>query len=95
MPKFAANLTTLFNELAFMERFGAAAAAGFHGVECQFPYAFEAERIADELRAHRLELALHNFPPGVGSRRAGLPVTLIASASSRIASAMRCVTRKP
>lgn len=64
MPKFAANLTMLFNELAFMERFGAAAGAGFHGVECQLPYAFDAERIADELHAHRLELVLHNFPAG-------------------------------
>lgn len=64
MPKLAANLSMLFNELPFMERFGAAAAAGFRGVEFLFPYAFDAEEIAARLREHRLQLVLHNLPPG-------------------------------
>jgi hydroxypyruvate isomerase len=64
MPKFSANLTLLFNEVTFLERFGAAAGAGFRAVEIQFPYAFEVECIAEKLQAHRLELVLHNLPPG-------------------------------
>ena len=47
MPRFAANLSLMFNELGFLERFGAARAAGFDGVEFLFPYAFDAEQIAD------------------------------------------------
>jgi hydroxypyruvate isomerase len=64
MPKLAANLTMLFNEVEFIDRFGAAARAGFRGVEFLFPYAFEADRIADQLSLHRLELVLHNLPAG-------------------------------
>ena len=64
MPRFAANLSTLFTEHPFAERFAAAAAAGAEAVEIQFPYRFEAELIADALREHGLELVLHNLPPG-------------------------------
>jgi len=64
MPKFAANLTMLYNEHAFLDRFEAAARAGFRGVEFLFPYAFKAEEIAERLRRHGLELVLHNLPPG-------------------------------
>ena len=64
MPKLAANLTMLFNEVGFLERFGEAARAGFRGVEFLFPYAFEAARIGEQLAAHRLELVLHNLPAG-------------------------------
>lgn len=64
MPRFAANLSLLFNELPFLDRFAAARAAGFDGVEFLFPYAFEAERVADCLRLHGLELVLHNLPAG-------------------------------
>ena len=64
MPKFAANLTMLFTEHAFLDRFGAAAAAGFKGVEFLFPYAFEARDIATRLQDHGLELVLHNLPAG-------------------------------
>ncbi|HEY8027826.1 MAG TPA: hydroxypyruvate isomerase [Burkholderiaceae bacterium] len=64
MPKFAANLTMLFNEHAFLDRFGAAAAAGFNGVEFLFPYAYEVGQIAERLRVHELELVLHNLPAG-------------------------------
>jgi hydroxypyruvate isomerase len=64
MPKFAANLTMLYNEHAFLDRFEAASRAGFRGVEFLFPYAFKAEEIAERLRRHGLELVLHNLPPG-------------------------------
>jgi hydroxypyruvate isomerase len=64
MPKFAANLTMLYNEHAFLDRFEAASRAGFRGVEFLFPYAFRAEDIAERLRRHGLELVLHNLPPG-------------------------------
>jgi hydroxypyruvate isomerase len=64
MPKFAANLSLLFNEVDFLDRFGAARAAGFDAVEFLFPYAFEPEQIAGRLRRYGLELVLHNFPPG-------------------------------
>ena len=64
MPRFAANLSTLFTEHPFMERFAAAAAAGFTAVEIQFPYAFPAAEIAAALRRSGLELVLHNLPAG-------------------------------
>ncbi|HEV7815132.1 MAG TPA: hydroxypyruvate isomerase, partial [Janthinobacterium sp.] len=62
--KLAANLTMLFNEVGFMERFGAAAHAGFRGVEFLFPYAYGADQIGDQLKHHELELVLHNLPAG-------------------------------
>ena len=64
MTKLAANLTMLFTEVDFLERFGEAARAGFKGVEFLFPYAFEAERIAEQLAGCKLELVLHNLPAG-------------------------------
>jgi hydroxypyruvate isomerase len=64
MPKFAANLSMLFAEVAFLERFGKARANGFEGVEFLFPYAFEAGRIAEQLAQHRLAMVLHNLPAG-------------------------------
>ena len=64
MPRFAANLSTLFTEHAFADRFKAAADAGFKAVEVQFPYAIEKELIAEALQANELELVLHNLPPG-------------------------------
>jgi hydroxypyruvate isomerase len=64
MPRFAANLTMLYNELGFLERFDAAAAAGFRGVEFLFPYAFPAAEIAERLARNRLALVLHNLPAG-------------------------------
>ena len=54
MPRFAANLTMLYNEHAFLDRFAAAAADGFQGVEYLFPYAFTASDIAQRLRDHGL-----------------------------------------
>ncbi|OYV37292.1 MAG: hydroxypyruvate isomerase, partial [Rhodospirillales bacterium 20-64-7] len=64
MPKFAANLSMMFTELPFLERFGAAAAAGFPAVEFLFPYEHAPEQIAAELRRHGLTQALFNMPPG-------------------------------
>ncbi|SDX66251.1 hydroxypyruvate isomerase [Collimonas sp. OK242] len=64
MTKLAANLTMLFTELPFLERFDAAAKAGFKGVEFLFPYAFRAEQLADKLSTNGLELVLHNLPAG-------------------------------
>nr|WP_294866052.1 hydroxypyruvate isomerase [uncultured Pseudogulbenkiania sp.] len=64
MPKFAANLTMLFTELPFLERFQAAAEAGFQGVEYLFPYAFAKEVLAEQLARHGLVQVLHNLPAG-------------------------------
>lgn len=64
MPKFAANLSMMFNEVPFLERFAAAADAGFTGVEYLFPYEFPPELIAAELKTNALENVLFNLPPG-------------------------------
>ena len=64
MPRFAANLTLLFNEVAFLDRFAAAAQAGFDAVEFLFPYAYAAQDIRLRLDAHKLRLVLHNLPAG-------------------------------
>ena len=64
MPKFAANLTMMFNEVDFLDRFAAAAAAGFAGVEYLFPYHYEGDRLAEELAANGLTQVLHNLPAG-------------------------------
>ncbi|UGQ47875.1 hydroxypyruvate isomerase [Massilia endophytica] len=62
--KLAANLSMLFTELPFLDRFGAAKAAGFDAVEFLFPYAFPPEDIAMRLAEHGQGLVLHNLPPG-------------------------------
>ena len=64
MPKFAANLTMLFNEVGFLERFDSAAKAGFKGVEYLFPYDFKADEIVAKLKANNLTQVLHNLPAG-------------------------------
>jgi hydroxypyruvate isomerase len=64
MPKFAANLSTMFAELPFLERFAAARAAGFKAVEFQFPYDYAATDIAARLNDNGLALVLFNLPPG-------------------------------
>ena len=64
MPKFCANLSMLYNEVDFLDRFGQAAADGFKGVEYLFPYAFEKQQIADILAKHGLQQVLHNLPAG-------------------------------
>ena len=64
MPRFAANLSMLYNEHAFLDRFAAAAADGFEAVEYLFPYAFEAGELARRLSDHGLQQVLFNAPPG-------------------------------
>ncbi|HEY4137555.1 MAG TPA: hydroxypyruvate isomerase [Casimicrobiaceae bacterium] len=64
MPRFAANLTMLYNEVDFLDRFEAAAKSGFEGVEYLFPYAYPKEQIAERLERHRLKQVLHNLPAG-------------------------------
>ncbi len=64
MPKLAANLSTMFTEAPFLDRFARAARAGFSAVEFQFPYAVDADDIAAELKRTGLEIVLFNLPPG-------------------------------
>ncbi len=64
MLKFSANLSTMFGEVDFLDRFRRAAAVGFKAVECQFPYDWEKEALAGELGRYGLEFVLHNMPPG-------------------------------
>jgi 2-dehydrotetronate isomerase len=64
MPRFAANLTMMFNEVPFLDRFEAAAKAGFTAVEFLFPYDHPPEAVGERLRKHGLTQALFNLPPG-------------------------------
>ncbi len=64
MPRFAANLTMMFNEVDFLDRFAAAADAGFAGVEYLFPYAWDKEELADRLGDNGLVQVMHNLPAG-------------------------------
>lgn len=64
MLRFSANLSFLFLERPFLERFAAAAACGFKGVEFHFPYAFPLDEVADAARCAGVEVVLFNFPAG-------------------------------
>jgi len=64
MPKFAANLSMLYPELPFLDRFEAAARDGFRAVEYLFPYDYEAKELRARLQAHGLQQVLFNAPPG-------------------------------
>jgi putative hydroxypyruvate isomerase len=64
MPRFAANLSFLYTELPFLERFAAAAEDGFRGVEYMFPYEYPAEQLVEQLQRHKLEQVLINSPAG-------------------------------
>jgi len=64
MPKFNANLTMLFTEVDFFERFALAAKHGFKAVEYLFPYEWPVEQLAEALAKNNLEQALHNLPAG-------------------------------
>jgi hydroxypyruvate isomerase len=64
MPRFAANLTMMFNEVPFLDRFEAAAKAGFTAVEFLFPYEHQPEVVGERLHRNGLKQALFNLPPG-------------------------------
>ena len=64
MPRLAANLTMLFSEVPFLDRFEAAAKAGFTAVEFLFPYEYEPAELRARLDGNGLKLVLHNLPPG-------------------------------
>ena len=64
MPRFAANLSMLYNDVDFLDRFAAAARDGFRAVEYLFPYAYPASDLAARLQAHGLQQVLFNAPPG-------------------------------
>ena len=64
MPKLAANLTMLFNEVDFLDRFDAAAKAGFKAVEYLFPYPYPKEQLSEKLQQYGLIQVLHNLPAG-------------------------------
>lgn len=68
MPQFAANLSLMYTELPFLQRFAAAARDGFRAVEYLFPYAFAPAELARALHDHGLQQALFNAPPGGGTR---------------------------
>ena len=95
MPKFAANLSLLFNELPFLDRFEAAAAAGFDAVEFMFPYEFDAGEIHARLRANGLHLALFNLPAGnwaAGERGLAISPNLINEFRDSVAQALKYAT---
>src|SRR3954467_5998157 len=64
MPRFAANLSMMFTEVPFLDRFDAAAQAGFAAVEFLFPYEHPAEAVGERLTRNGLTQALFNLPPG-------------------------------
>jgi len=64
MPQFAANLSMMYPEVPFLDRFEAAAQDGFKAVEFLFPYAYSPQELAARLHAHQLQQVLFNAPPG-------------------------------
>lgn len=64
MLRFSANISTLFTDRPFLDRFAAAAHAGFSHVECQFPYDASVEETGDAMRAAGVAMVLHNLPAG-------------------------------
>ena len=68
MLSFSANLSMLFTEVGFLERFALASNAGFRAVECQFPYPYRIGQLAEQLRRHELAQVLINLPAGDWSR---------------------------
>lgn len=85
MPRFAANLSFLYTELPFLERFAAAARDGFAGVEFLFPYAWQASAIAEALHANGLQQVLLNAPPS------GMDVAQMATAFEQGARGTACL----
>ena len=72
MPKFSANISTLFKEEIFLNRFKKAAKNGFEAVEIQFPYKYEKSLILEKLIQNNLELVLHNLPNGKNEKDKGI-----------------------
>jgi hydroxypyruvate isomerase len=68
VPKLAANVSLLFHELGFLDRFAAARKAGFHAVEYQYPYEFKAEDVARAAHEAGVQVVLHNVPRGNAQR---------------------------
>src|SRR3954447_16996652 len=64
MPKFAANLSMMFNEVPFLDRFETAARAGFSAVEFLFPYEYSPEEVASKAKDAGVQIVLFNMPPG-------------------------------
>ena len=96
MPKFSANLSMLFTEHPFLDRFEAAARAGFKAVEFLFPYAFTAAEIRERLDAHGLQLVLHNLPAGdwdAGERGIACHPDRVDEFCSGVATAITYATR--
>ena len=75
MPRFAANLSMLYPELDFLDRFAAAAKDGFTGVEYLFPYAYDPQELVKRLKDNGLQQVLFNAPPG-GTDRASIAASL-------------------
>ncbi|MDP2368596.1 hydroxypyruvate isomerase [Rhodoferax sp.] len=95
MPRFAANLSMLFAELPFMQRFAAARAAGFEAVECQFPYAHSTDELAQALRTNGLRQVLLNLPAGnweAGERGIACHPQRVAEFQDGVEQAMRYAT---
>ena len=96
MPRFAANLTMMFTEVPFLDRFEAAAKAGFTAVEFLFPYDHPAEEVGKRLKRNGLTQALFNLPPGnwdAGEKGfAALPDALRRSAEEP--ATPRCLMRR-
>jgi hydroxypyruvate isomerase len=93
MPKFAANLTMLFSEHAFLDRFAAARRAGFDAVEFLFPYDFAAAEIKRRLDDNGLQLVLHNLPAGdwaAGERGIACHPERVAEFRAGVARAIDC-----
>ncbi|MBV8619265.1 MAG: hydroxypyruvate isomerase [Curvibacter sp.] len=92
MPRFAANLSMLFTEVPFLDRFARAAQAGFQAVEFLFPYAYEADEIRRRLDEHGLTLVLHNLPAGdweAGDRGIACDPARVAEFRAGVADAIR------
>jgi hydroxypyruvate isomerase len=95
MPRIAANLTMLFNEVPFLDRFEAAAKAGFTAVEFLFPYEYKAADLRSRLDAHGLRLVLHNLPPGDwarGERGIGCHPDRVGEFRDNVGRAIECAT---
>ena len=95
MPRFAANLTMLFNEVPFLERFALAKTGGFKAVEFLFPYEFDVQEIKSALDNNALKLVLHNLPAGdwnAGERGIACLPDRVAEFRSGVAKAIEYAT---